>query len=410
MPPSLRRATAGAALAATGWLASCGGGHSSSPSQSSSGSSGSNAPTLSLAASPSTTQTNESVLLFATVNPPTGTSSANPAPTGEVTFTDESGANLCQGSAALDASGEASCVAMISSTAASDTITASYTGDANYPPLSAKTTVALFVENFAALAPPDGGIVKPLAINNAGMIAGILSPSASATASSSQAFIETGGSYTFPNYPGAAPNSTNIVGINDSGAFVGSYQSISGTQFAFVYSGGSYATISYPGAPSTTVSGINNSDTIVGAYYVAAGAQNGFIYSGGKYTSISYPGAISTSASAINNDGDVVGLYQTVLGENLGFLYSGGTYTTISAPYTASTYPLGINDNGEIVGIFINASYTFGFFYSKGAYTPLIYPNATQTLIYGVNNSGTIVGAYLCGSANSCGFVGTGGP
>jgi hypothetical protein len=71
---------------------------------------------------------------------------------------------------------------------------------------------------------------------------------------------------------------------------------------------------------------------------------------------------------------------------------------------------LGINDNGEIVGIFINASYTFGFFYSKGAYTPLIYPNATQTLIYGVNNSGTIVGAYLCGSANSCGFVGTGGP
>ena len=94
--------------------------------------------TVSVMANPTSVQAGGSVALTATMAVPSG----DPAPTGNVTFVDQSGAVLCS-SVVMGSPGSATCPATINTTATSDAITANYSGDSNYPPSNGATTVTV---------------------------------------------------------------------------------------------------------------------------------------------------------------------------------------------------------------------------------------------------------------------------
>ena len=71
---------------------------------------------------------------------------------------------------------------------------------------------------------------------------------------------------------------TDLKGINDQGAMVGSVTTRSGAHGVFFESPTRYATFDYPGALSTTLTGINNQGLITGYYYVdSSGNAHSFL-------------------------------------------------------------------------------------------------------------------------------------
>jgi uncharacterized membrane protein len=137
-----------------------------------------------------------------------------------------------------------------------------------------------------------------------------------------QGWVKTGGTFTNVGFPGAIPNATDALGINDSGQVVGQYELPSGALYGYLLSGGSYSQINPFGSPGGTAYGINNSGQIVGFYCATASCQkNGFVLSGGVYTTLAAPGAYDTIALGINNAGDVVGSFdQSAEGPYSGFI------------------------------------------------------------------------------------------
>jgi len=101
---------------------------------------------------------------------------------------------------------------------------------------------------------------------------------------------------------------------------VGTYVDASGNSHGFLESGGSFTTIDYPGANGTFAVGINNAGQVVGSYWFGSGSNHGFLESGGSFTTIDVPGASSTLAHGINDAGQVVGAYFDDLGLTHGFL------------------------------------------------------------------------------------------
>jgi probable HAF family extracellular repeat protein len=164
-------------------------------------------------------------------------------------------------------------------------------------------------------------------INDSGQIVGFFFDAGNTT---THGFLDTGGSFTTINAPGAID--TYAYGINDSGQIVGSFVDALGSH-GFVDTGGSFTTL------PRVATGINNSGQIVGSFG---------LYTGGSFTAINVPGASSTSASGINNSGQIVGSFNFPMGQ--GFLDMGGSFTTIDVPGFCCTFAQGINDDGQIVG------------------------------------------------------------
>jgi probable HAF family extracellular repeat protein len=240
-----------------------------------------------------------------------------------------------------------------------------------------------------------------------------------------QGFLESGGTYSTVNVPGAAANTISAGAINDAGQIVGSYYGSDGVRYGFLYSGGSYTTLADPYATTQTYpAGINSAGQIVGNYvgYNPQQAPGGagspcvlpcsvypFLYSGGIFFNLSIPGSTSAHATGINSAGQIVGYYDPQSGSPLGFLYSGGVYSTLSDPLaTGGTFPTGINDSGQIVGYYNDSCGVHGFLYINGAYTAIDAPFAVpcSTTINGINDEGQIVGGYnVLGGAD--GFLAT---
>src|SRR5215471_7390242 len=83
-------------------------------------------------------------------------------------------------------------------------------------------------------------------------------------------------SFTTFNAPGATGFGTNAFGINNSGQIVGLFYDAGNTAtHGFLDTGGSFTTINVPGATSTYAYGINDSGQIVG-YFVDALGSHGF--------------------------------------------------------------------------------------------------------------------------------------
>lgn len=115
------------------------------------GQAGCNTGTLTVAASPATIQAGASDSLIAAYTVPDG----SPAPTGNVTFVDQTGTALCS-NVSLTQSGIASCSATINLSTATDVITAKYSGDSNYAPSTATTTIAITTGGLSCKLNSDG--------------------------------------------------------------------------------------------------------------------------------------------------------------------------------------------------------------------------------------------------------------
>ena len=116
--------------------------------------------------------------------------------------------------------------------------------------------------------------------------------------------------FTFKSYNVPGATQTHIYAINNSGAFVGRFET-----------GGAYSSYSDPrqyprnhrdpgaGAGLTFVAGINDLGDVVGEWSVDTSSFHAFIRSAdGQYTTLpAIPGTTSMSANGINNLGDIVG-------------------------------------------------------------------------------------------------------
>jgi hypothetical protein len=119
--------------------------------------------------------------------------------------------------------------------------------------------------------------------------------------------------------PGVAVTGTAVLDINDTGEYVGAYETpASGSNMiGFFYNGTSYQSIQVPGAASTIVYGINNAGQMVGSYSIynatwGVALPHGFITSDGvHFETVDVAGAVATQLEGINNTGFVSGTYYT---------------------------------------------------------------------------------------------------
>jgi uncharacterized membrane protein len=195
--------------------------------------------------------------------------------------------------------------------------------------------------SFSPVDPPKSIGTVVTGVSNDGRIVGYLAQGGS--------FLDSGGSYTPINYPGALPEDTFAYGVNTNGDVVGYYIDPSLHRHGFWYSGGEFLSIDYPGAFGTFVTGINDSGEIVGWYLTGGLISHGFTEIDGVYSTIDYPGAQQTSLSGINDEGQILGQRS---GPNPdGFLFDGNTFTLLGDyPGAVGSAATGLNDNGQIVG------------------------------------------------------------
>ena len=216
----------------------------------------------------------------------------------------------------------------------------------------------------------------------------------------------------FPAYPGSAPLSTEVNGINNSGEIVGNYHPVGGGWQGFSYSGGVFSSVNAFGGSYNIPYGVSNNGEIVGTVGDFTAVQ-GYLYSGGVFTAIDaapYP-ANDTIANGVNSSGAIVGISGSsgsgVL--NSSFLDMGGVFTPIAMPGELVTFASGINDAGMIVGGASNDGFATGpgFIDNHGVFTAINFPGATSTVLAGINNLDQIVGQYVDQNGNIEAFVAT---
>ena len=177
-------------------------------------------------------------------------------------------------------------------------------------------------------------------------------------------FFLSGGGFTQFDFGG--PVSTNVIGINDAGDFVGNFGSGTQPNQGFVNINGTTTVLSIPGAVSSDISGINNSDRIVGGYFDAASIEHGVVIAanGAIKAPLDFPGAVITLFRGINDQGWVVGRY--------------------------------LNSDASVHGLLFRPPNTFITF---------DYPGAVETSLNGINNAGFISGRYTDTAGVRHGFV-----
>jgi len=203
-----------------------------------------------------------------------------------------------------------------------------------------------------------------------------------------------------PAAPGATPNATEAIDINDSGEIVGFYHPAGGEYQGFSYSGGVFSTLDAFGTLSTIAFGVSNNGMIVGL----AGdftAQVGFAYSAGQYTAIvaaPYP-LNSTEAIAVNDSGAIVGAYGSSSPdtEPNSFLYANGVFTPVAMPGEQDTGIGDINDAGLIVGGASNDGFVTGpgFVDDNGVFSAVSFPGSAETFVDAINDRGQLAGTYI---------------
>lgn len=151
---------------------------------------------------------------------------------------------------------------------------------------------------------------------------------------------------------------TVAYGINDLGVIVGGYcpnavscpqGQINPASDGFVDTNGSFTTLDFPGAQATSAFATNDLGTVVGYYLISNTGPHAFLYQGGKFVNIDFPGSGYTIPTAINNPGTVAGVFSNSTGVH-GFTYQNGMFTQVDKPNAVATDVTGINDLGELVG------------------------------------------------------------
>lgn len=242
------------------------------------------------------------------------------------------------------------------------------------PPFANSQVTPQYV--FREISVPGYGNIRPQGINNLGQVVGTL-----ASDTGTHGFllqpqgdwrVGTGpvtGTVTLIDYPNAQGS---FVGINDSGAIVGSVDDGTGGRKGFLYEGGVFHDVIYPGASITEVTGINNVGTIVG-YYSNPGetVTHGFRFDGTNYVQYDVPGATSTRLAGISNDDRLCG--STPAGS---FVSNNGNITAVNVSSffggkSDSGLVTSINSNGWFIGKALYSLLQFRGFLNYGSYIEL---------------------------------------
>jgi len=168
---------------------------------------------------------------------------------------------------------------------------------------------------------PDAVDTETYGINGQGHLIGIYHDSTGAE----HAYVRRNGVYESADLPGAAQ--VYPLSINERGDIVGEYIATPGT-LGYGYlqrPGGKYRLFSAPGAApeQTYYISINNRRTILGSYEDAAGNWVNFIRKGRRHEPFELPasfGATFASVQTLNDHGDIVGWYYDAAGVAHGFL------------------------------------------------------------------------------------------
>lgn len=156
----------------------------------------------------------------------------------------------------------------------------------------------------------------PLAINNAGTIAGyvvIYDPRVGYKEAGFERFADGQ-----RQRIGVIGSQTTVpFGISSSGDIVG-YAYHSNKPYSFVFESGRYKIVTFGG----TLLGVNPQGTALVGYYGVSGVTSGFLYQNSTLTTLQFPGSTSTVAIGINKGGQVVGYFSDGTGHNHGFVWT----------------------------------------------------------------------------------------
>lgn len=203
----------------------------------------------------------------------------------------------------------------------------------------------------------------------------------------------------------------SALGINDSDVVVGGTNTT--PEQAFIYTGGTYTFFSRPGWTNTEARAISNSGLVVGWSYEtdALGSftsSSGFIYNPATstYTDIPIAGSPFVIAQGINGAGQVVGSALFIPGGEQGWLRQPAGAISFFHVAGASTRARGINDVGVITG-FVTGAVNSGFVGTSSGFELLDVPGAASTVGEGINNAGQVAGLWFDAANVSHGFMAT---
>lgn len=193
--------------------------------------------------------------------------------------------------------------------------------------------------------------------------------------------------------PSAAVPLTVASGINDSGVTVGYYGFSRNFFGGFVLSQGVFTNLQL--GTSTRVLGINNTGDFVGTF-----DAHGFVSSNGVVSYVDYPGAGNTEAQGIAADGTIVGDFR--IGDmTFAFIRGpGGQFKPLRIS-SEDTAAYGVNSAVHtVVGAYGNGlggyvrEHGFVYDYITDAITTVDWPdpNTFETVVTGINSQGEIVG------------------
>ena len=203
---------------------------------------------------------------------------------------------------------------------------------------------------------------------------------------------------TFSAPNNVSPVLTNIMGINNTGTFVGFYTVPSITAGCLhdqachgfrADSSGNFTTVDYPGAANTQLMAVNNNGVATGRYSSATVNQGWFtVTASGVFTAVGVPQPYSlVSIYGINDNGAISAVVGTASGNSFAILQPNGSVTLVPG-YNAGTLtePGSINNTPLMLETSI-ASSGSQLVDSTGNITPVSIPHA-----FGLNNAGTVVG------------------
>jgi hypothetical protein len=175
----------------------------------------------------------------------------------------------------------------------------------------------LATQTFTAISFPGASNTFPLAINDAGAIAGYYE----GLGHPPSGFELKGSSYRQIQPP--PPITSYVLGISASGELAGYVLASNGATRSFIFNRGTYRSVLLAKAPSATVYGISPAGTaLVGSYLPSSTIVAGFVYQSHALTTLQFPNSNNTSASGLNESGEVTGAFKDASGDWHGFTWT----------------------------------------------------------------------------------------
>jgi uncharacterized membrane protein len=263
-------------------------------------------------------------------------------------------------------------------------------------PAAAAADAPKLAFKFTTVKVPGAVQTFTLGVNNAGVTVGAYIDKNNVY----HGYILNGKKLTKLDDPNGTSGSTGASNLALDGAIrvVGTYtSSTTGNAVGFLYHGGKFTDVPGPtGALTSQALGINDSGAIVGSYCDSTRCH-GFLLKGTSYTTLDVPGAVDTFASGINKRGWIVLFWQTSSStyESVLTKDNGKTYKTINVPGATSSQAVAINVAGDVTYSWLDSnSLGHGALLHHGKYYKFNYPKSVFTYALGINDKNVFAGQY----------------